>query len=126
MTVDEKIVALEKAVGLLVYWRNGNGGIGAEERLQCLEETHRNCPSPRLDERLGVLEDEVEKKTHEWFIERMKEGGFMTEASVEELITKVVSRSKEKTAIDAVKAWAPIIVALVALVGTIVVPFITR
>jgi hypothetical protein len=121
---------LEERVLRLEIWKGENGIHGAEDRLLEIEERHETCMIERLPLRVKELEETVGNPSR--VIKIVKEAGFMTEADATKIATSAVDgafaklEKREQTAIEKLKAAAPIIVALIALGGTIAAPFIAR
>ena len=121
---------LEERVLRLEIWKGENGAHGAEERLCSIEGRHETCMIERLPTRVDELEKTVGNPTR--IVKIVKEAGFMTEADATKIANAAVEgafeklNNKEQTAIEKLKAAAPIIVALIALGGTIAAPFIAR
>lgn len=122
--------ALEERVLRLEIWKGENGRPGAESRLQEIEGRHETCMIERLPLRMKELEETTGNPAQ--IVGIVKEAGFMTEADATKIANTAVDgafakiEKREQTAIEKLKAAAPIIVALIALGGTIAAPFIAR
>lgn len=71
--IRRKVDGHDRSINALCLWRNGNGALGAERRIQNLEEIHRtgNCSVGKdfqeyLEEQKQVIAKAARK--HSWFI----------------------------------------------------------
>lgn len=121
---------LEERVLRLEIWKGENGAHGAEDRLSGVESRHEACMIDRLPVRVKELEDTVGNPNR--IVKIVREAGFMTEVDATKIANSAVEgafakiNGRDQTAIEKLKAAAPIIVAVVALAGTIAAPFIAR
>lgn len=88
----------------LEYWHRGNGGKGAEERLQSLEGYCGEINKANLRPRVNMLEADVEA------LQKIADSAIME--GVQGAVKKSLD-AREKTTAARLKFWGPIIIALI-------------
>jgi predicted GTPase len=117
---------LAERVRILESWRTGDGARGAEIRLQDVEskiaEIERNCVadlSAQNAERIDAIDRQLVEIAHQ-------QEAFVSTNEVKDLVQGAQAafikalRDEKKRGIEKIKAWAPYVAALCALVAAIV------
>jgi hypothetical protein len=109
--VQDRLDTHSECIRSIDQWRKGNGAQGSEARLQCVENATYDLQSVRVSERLNLMEADIVA------LQRIADGKISDAVSAS---MRATMDARDRTAIAYIKAFAPWVAAIAAIVATIV------
>jgi hypothetical protein len=100
-----------ESISSLEQWRKGNGAMGAEARLQCVEALTREEDRQRIVPRLSAVEADV------LLLQSIADTSLRDR--IHETVTNTLD-ARERKFMARLKAWTPLVVGLLTFVGIVI------
>ena len=108
--LDARVDNHSENIRSLLQWRDSNGSPGAEMRLRCVEDSAKEWSGEHLPNRMAMTEANV------LALQKIVDSTIFD--NVQGAVTETLDK-REKTAIEMIKAWGPIVAAIVAAVAAV-------